>query len=59
MNNMSFYKQQFTEEEWAEISQTIPKAEDAFLQKYVEGREALIEQENKQRSGPFHPSYMP
>ncbi|KAI1178598.1 adenosine deaminase-related growth factor [Nemania sp. FL0916] len=40
----------FTDQEWEEISSDIPKESDPFLQKYLEGREALIEQENKQRS---------
>ncbi|ORY57311.1 adenosine/AMP deaminase [Pseudomassariella vexata] len=40
----------FTEEEWDEISQDIPSPEDEFIQKYIEGREALIAQEDKQRS---------
>lgn len=40
----------FTEEEWDEISQTIPSAEEPFFQKYIQGREALIAQEAKQRS---------
>jgi len=41
----------FTDEEWAEISSTVPTEEEPFLKKYLEGREALIAQENKQRSG--------
>ncbi|KAJ3558863.1 hypothetical protein NPX13_g9630 [Xylaria arbuscula] len=40
----------FTDQEWEEISQDIPKENEPFLQKYLEGREALIAQENKQRS---------
>ncbi|KAI1350878.1 adenosine/AMP deaminase [Xylaria sp. FL0043] len=40
----------FTDQEWDEISRDIPKESDPFLQKYLEGREALIAQENKQRS---------
>jgi adenosine deaminase CECR1 len=40
-------------EEWEEISQTIPSVDEPFIQKYVEGRDALISQENKQRSGMF------
>ncbi|EMR65703.1 putative adenosine deaminase family protein [Eutypa lata UCREL1] len=51
------YNKKFTDEEWAEISQEIPKEDDVFLQKYLEGRENLIAQENKQRSGwATHPS---
>ncbi|KAI0433537.1 adenosine/AMP deaminase [Xylaria sp. FL1042] len=40
----------FTDQEWDDISQGIPKESDPFFQKYLEGREALIAQENKQRS---------
>ncbi|KAK6082146.1 adenosine deaminase family protein [Seiridium cupressi] len=40
----------FTTEEWDEISQTIPSVDEPFIQKYVEGRDALISQENRQRS---------
>ena len=40
-----------TQEEWEEISQELPKREDPVLQKYLHGREALIAQEHKQRSG--------
>lgn len=44
----------FTDQEWEEISQDIPKENEPFLQKYLESREALIAQENKQRSGECH-----
>ncbi|KAI3396565.1 hypothetical protein diail_12014 [Diaporthe ilicicola] len=37
-------------EEWEEIAQTIPSKDDAFIQKYMTGREALIAEEKKQRS---------
>lgn len=40
-----------SKEEWEEIAQTIPSKDDAYLQKYMTGREALIAQEKKQRSG--------
>ncbi|KAI0134205.1 adenosine/AMP deaminase [Xylariales sp. AK1849] len=40
----------FTAEEWDEVSQTVPKPDEPFIQKYLEGREALIAQESKQRS---------
>jgi hypothetical protein len=36
--------------EW-ELEEGIPQLEDPFIQKYVQGREALIEQERKQRHG--------
>lgn len=38
--------------EW-ELEQGIPQFEDPFIQKYMQGREALIEQEKKQRHGKF------
>ena len=41
----------FTEEEWADISEEIPKVEDPFIQKYLDGRAALIAEEKKQRTG--------
>ncbi|KAH9999752.1 adenosine/AMP deaminase [Xylariaceae sp. FL0662B] len=47
---MSFYQTAFTDREWEEISRDIPKESDPFIQKYIEGREALVAQENKQRS---------
>ncbi|KAI1081167.1 adenosine/AMP deaminase [Whalleya microplaca] len=47
---MSFYQTTFTDQEWEETSQDIPKESDPFMQKYIEGRESLIAQENKQRS---------
>ncbi|KAL7623008.1 hypothetical protein AAE478_006687 [Parahypoxylon ruwenzoriense] len=39
-----------TDEEWEEISRDIPRESDPFVQKYIQGREALIAQEDKQRS---------
>jgi adenosine deaminase CECR1 len=41
----------FTDEEWDEVSQELPKPDDAVLKKYLEGRAGLIAQEHKQRSG--------
>lgn len=41
----------FTDEEWQDISQEVPRLEDAFVQKYLQGREALVAEEKKQRSG--------
>lgn len=40
-----------SKEEWEELSQTIPSKGDSFIQKYMTGREALIAEEKKQRSG--------
>lgn len=40
-----------SDEEWNEIYRDqLPKADDQFVQKYLEGRQALISQEDKQRS---------
>ncbi|POS80033.1 adenosine deaminase [Diaporthe helianthi] len=39
-----------SKEEWEEIAQTIPSKDDAFIQKYLTGREALIAEEKKSRS---------
>jgi adenosine deaminase CECR1 len=45
--------------EW-EKSEGIPQVEDPFIQKYLNGREALIEQEHKQRHGQIlHNSIFP
>ena len=41
----------FTGEEWDEIKEGIPAKDDPFLMKYLQGREALIAQEKKTRSG--------
>lgn len=38
-------------EEWEEIAQTVPSKDEPFIQKYMTGREALIAEEKKQRSG--------
>ena len=49
------YPKKFTAEEWAEISREIPSDDDPHLRKYLEGRENLIAQEDKQRSGSATP----
>lgn len=41
----------FTDEEWAEVARDMPAADDPFIRKYVDGREALVAREDKQRSG--------
>ena len=38
-----------------ELEQGIPQPNDAVLNKYHEGRDALIAQENKHRSGTLQP----
>lgn len=38
--------------EW-ELEEGLPQFEDPFIQKYLHGREALIEEEKKQRHGQF------
>lgn len=44
------------DDEWEEVVQTVPSVDEPFIQKYLSGREALIAQEKKQRSGntPLH-----
>jgi hypothetical protein len=44
--------------EW-ELDQGIPQPEDPFISKYYQGREALIEQEKKQRHGKFTLPFFP
>jgi adenosine deaminase CECR1 len=39
------------DDEWAEVVQGIPAKDEPFVNKYRDGREALIAQEKKQRSG--------
>lgn len=41
----------FTDEEWEEVSQELPAKDDVVIQKYLEGRQALIDEEGKKRSG--------
>jgi hypothetical protein len=40
-------------EEWEQVEQDMPKMDDPFLVKYLQGREALIAEEAKRRSGEF------
>ena len=39
------------DDEWAEVAKGIPDKDEPFLKKYLDGRNALISQEKKQRSG--------
>ena len=39
------------EEDWAEVVQGVPAKDETFIKQYLGGREALIAQEKKQRSG--------
>jgi adenosine deaminase CECR1 len=41
------------DEEWESISQDLPDKDEPFLQKYLHGRDALIVEEKKQRSGKY------
>jgi len=45
------------EDTWAK-QQGVPSFEEPFIQKYLQGRDALIAQEKRQRSGPLV-SYCP
>ena len=38
------------DEEWGQ-AEGVPTLSDPFIQKYLSGRDALVEQEKKQRSG--------
>jgi adenosine deaminase CECR1 len=38
------------DEEWAQ-AEGVPSLADPFIQKYLTGRDALVEQEKRQRSG--------
>ncbi|PHH50020.1 Adenosine deaminase CECR1-A [Ceratocystis fimbriata CBS 114723] len=40
----------YTDDEWSEIKDELPRPEDPFMVQYLKGREALIQQEQKQRS---------
>ena len=48
MEQLSLEEQE--ELEW-ELEEGIPQASDPFIQKYFDGRDALIAQEDKHRSG--------
>jgi len=38
---------------WSESGRALPGLDDPLLQQYLKGREALIEQESRHRSGKF------
>jgi adenosine deaminase CECR1 len=48
-------KSAMTDEEWAE-AEGVPSLSEPFIQKYLTGRDALIHEEKKQRSGWFNQS---
>lgn len=39
-----------TDVEW-ELNEGVPQVEDPFIQKYLSGRDALIQEEKKRRHG--------
>lgn len=39
-----------SDEDW-EVAEGIPRFEDKFIQQYLNGRDALVEQEKQKRSG--------
>ena len=41
------------DDEWEEVVATVPSVDEPFIQKYLGGREALINEEKKQRSGVY------
>lgn len=46
-----------TDHGWEQV-EGVPSLTDPFIQKYLSGRDALVQQEKKQRSGPS-PSAQP
>ncbi len=38
-------------QEWDGVDEGVPQLQDEFIQKYLHGRDALIDQEKRQRSG--------
>lgn len=42
---------QIPDDEYAEIAAGLPAKDEPFINKYLSGREALIDQEKQQRSG--------
>ena len=49
MASNSFIESEADVSDW-EIEEGLPQLNDQFIQKYLDGREALIEQEKTQRS---------
>jgi len=45
------------EDAWAQ-QQGVPSVKEPFIQKYLQGRDALIAQEKRQRSGPLVSYYL-
>jgi adenosine deaminase CECR1 len=43
------------DDEWEEVAAGIPSKSEPFIAKFVSGREALIREEKKQRSGNTSP----
>lgn len=39
------------DDEWDDVSSTLPTTDEPFIQQYLNGREALIDQEKMKRSG--------
>ena len=42
---------QMPDDEWEEVKESLPAKEEPFINKYLSGRDALIGQEKRQRSG--------
>lgn len=47
----------FTDEDWANVSSELPTTEDAVIKQYLKGRDGLIAEEQKKRSGASIPFY--
>lgn len=39
------------DDEWEGLAEEIPAIEEPFIQKYISGRDALVAEEKKRRSG--------
>lgn len=48
---------QMPDDDWVDVSSGLPAKDEPFIKKYLSGREALIDQEKKQRSGMLHLAY--
>ena len=45
----------YTDEEWADAVEDVPALDNPFIQQYLQGRQSLIDEEDKKRSGEYLP----
>lgn len=48
--SLSFYTMGLDDFQW-ELQEDVPQIDDPFIQKYINGRNSLIQEEQKQRHG--------